>query len=101
MLSAILFFVIAFGTLAALLWSGIQIFRQREDPLRTRLDELQATALVSSSQIRRRWSGGGFLNGFLFIISLVPGMDNYLRDTEKELAQAGIRRKQALAAYVF
>jgi tight adherence protein C len=27
-------------------------------------------------------------------------MDGYLRDTEKELAQAGIRRKQALATYV-
>ena len=46
---------------------------------------------------RRR--GGGFLNNVLYVISLVPGGEGWLRDTEKELAQAGVRRRQALAVY--
>ena len=97
---AVLFFIIAFLILVTLLWSGIQLFRERENPLRDRLEELQATGLGSTAKSGRRWGGGGFLNRFLYLISLLPGMDDYLRETEKELAQAGIRRKQALATYV-
>ena len=93
---AILFFILAFGTLVALLWSGVQLFRQQEDPLSDRLTELQASAIVSATRSQRRWGGGSFLQA----VSQIPGMDEYLRDTEKELAQAGIRRKQALAIYV-
>jgi tight adherence protein C len=100
MILAISFFVAAFVTLVALLWAGMLLFRQPDDPLRDRLDELQASALVSNGKSGRRRAGGGFLNGFLYAVSLIPGMDEFLRDTEKELAQAGIRRKQALAAYV-
>jgi tight adherence protein C len=91
----IVFFILAFGILVALLWSGIQLFRQQEDPLSDRLEELQSSMLVSTKRSSDRW------RGFLRLVSLVPGMDEYLRDTEKELAQAGIRRKQALAIYVF
>jgi tight adherence protein C len=101
MILAIVFFILAFSTLVALLWSGLQLFRQQEDPLSDRLGELQASALVSTARSHRTWRGGGFLNGFLHLVSLIPGMDEYLRDTEKELAQAGIRRKRALATYVF
>jgi len=96
MLLMILFFILAFATVAALIWSGIQLFQQREDPLRDRLDELQTAALVPAGRVNRRHSGGGFLN----LVRFIPGMDEYLRDTEKELAQAGIRRKQALEFYV-
>jgi tight adherence protein C len=96
----ILFFTTAFAILVTLLWSAIQLFGQREDPLRDRLEELQTTGLASSARSARQWGGGGFLNRFLFLVSLIPGMDDYLRDTEKELAQAGMRRKQALATYV-
>ena len=94
----ILFFVAMFVTVAAALWSGIELFRDREDPLGDRLVELQAHAMATVSQgLRRR--GGGLLNTVLYIISLIPGGENWLLDTEEELAQAGIRRRQALATY--
>jgi tight adherence protein C len=93
---AILFFLVAFGTLVALFWSGMQLFRRQENPLSDRLEELQSSVLVSTAG-SKRWRGAG---GFLRAVSGIPGMDEYLRDTEKELAQAGIRRKQALATYV-
>ncbi|MBI5083654.1 MAG: type II secretion system F family protein [Acidobacteria bacterium] len=100
MLTGAIFFVIAFATLAALLWAGFQLFQTVENPLADRLEELQAQAVVSSGHLRRRKGGGGFLNSFLYLVSLIPGADEYLNDTEKELAQAGIRKKQALAGFV-
>lgn len=100
MIESALFFIFSFGTLAALFWAGSELFRTQEDPLSDRLEELQAQAVVSSGHLRRRKGGGGFLNSFLYLVSLIPGADDYLNDTEKELAQAGIRKKQALAAFV-
>jgi tight adherence protein C len=100
MAESILFFLLAFATLVALAWSSIMLFQQQNDPLRDRLDELQATMAASGGRESRRKAGGGFLNTFLYLVSLIPGLDEYLRDTEKELAQAGIRRKQALAYFV-
>ncbi|MBI5280144.1 MAG: type II secretion system F family protein [Candidatus Solibacter usitatus] len=100
MIISAMFFVAAFATLAALLWAGFQLFQTTENPLADRLEELQAQAVVSSGHLRRRKGGGGFLNSFLYVVSLVPGADEYLNDTEKELAQAGIRKKQALAGFI-
>jgi tight adherence protein C len=100
MLLSALFFIAAFGTVVVILWAGFQLFTVQEDPLADRLEELQAHAVVTGNPIRRRKGGGGFLNSFLYVISLIPGADEYLNDTEKELAQAGIRKKQALAAFV-
>ncbi len=94
-----LFFVFAFATLAAMLWSGFLLFRSQEDPLGDRLEELQAHAMVVTQRQPRRRGGGGFLNSFLYFISLIPGGDDWLRDTERELAQAGVRRRQAIAYY--
>lgn len=87
--------------MTALMWSGYEIFRNQEDPLGDRLEELQAHAIVASSSAPRRKAGGGFLNSFLYFVSLFPGGEDWLRGTEKELAQAGIRNKQALAVYAF
>ena len=98
MLPQILFFLLTFGTLAALVWSGTLLFGAREDPLASRLEELQAHAMARATEAPRR-RGGGVLNTILYAISLVPGAGGWLRETEKELAQAGIRRKQALAFY--
>jgi tight adherence protein C len=98
MLIPALFFVLVFATLAALLWSGFELFRNQEDPLEDRLEELQAHAVATAVQMPRR-RGGGFLNSFLYLISLAPGGEGWLRDTERELAQAGIRRRRALAFY--
>jgi tight adherence protein C len=100
MLEPILFFVVAFATLVALAWSTVLLFQQQEDPLRDRLEELQASTISTTARTQRRKAGGGILNTFLYIVSTIPGLDEYLQDTEKELAQAGIRRKQALAYFV-
>ena len=99
MLIPILFFTLAAATFSAMLWSGIRLFGNQEDPLGDRLEELQSHAMVTSGRALRRRAGGGFLNSFLYFISIVPGGEDWLRDTEKELAQAGIRKKEALALY--
>ena len=56
MLTNITFFLLTFMTLAALAWSGYELFRVKEDPLGDRLEELQAHAMVSKSngESRRR-----------------------------------------------
>src|SRR5437773_1362790 len=95
----VLFFLFAFITLGALMWSGYELFRDREDPLGDRLEEIQSHAIVSGHRTSRRKSGGGFFNTFLFWVSLFPGGEDWLRETERELAQAGIRRKEAVALY--
>lgn len=95
---SVLFFVLMSATLIALAWSGYELFRRREDPLADRLEELQAHAMARASRAPRR-RGGGVLNNILYLISLVPGADDWLRETEEELAQAGIRQRQALAFY--
>jgi tight adherence protein C len=100
MLFGIVFFLLAFGILAAMIWSAFQLFQEQEDPLGDRLQELQSHAMVSAtSPGPKRKAGGGFLNSFLYVVSLVPGGEDWMRDTERELAQAGIRNKQALALY--
>jgi len=94
------FFIWAFVTIVALSWSGYELFRVKEDPLGDRLEELQAFAMVSKSSAEsRRRGGGGFLNTFLYYISILPGGDSWLQDTEKELGQAGVRRREGLAYY--
>src|ERR1700724_429525 len=94
-----LFFLLAFVTLGALMWAGYELFRDKEDPLGDRLEELQSHAMVSGNRTPRRKAGGGFLNSFLYFVSLFPGGEGWLREVEKELAQAGIRNKRALAVY--
>jgi tight adherence protein C len=94
-----LFFItLAAVTVAILAWSGYELFRAREDPLANRLEELQAHAISTGPRrpIRRR---GGFLNGVLNVVGAVPGGEGWLRDTETELAQAGMRQRWALGAY--
>ena len=98
--AAVFFFLIACGTIALLVWSGVEIFRPQEDPLGDRLEELQSHALVATTRVVRRKSGGTAAERFLYVISLLPGADDWLRGSEKLLKQAGSRRKQALAIYV-
>jgi tight adherence protein C len=93
----IVFFLIAFLTIAALLWSGAQLFQTSEQPLAARLRELQSHAMAGNDRSARR-KGGGFFNGFLYLLSLAGG-EGWIRDTERELNQAGIRNKRAEAVY--
>ena len=98
MLVPFLFFILTATTLSALLWSGVELFRDQEDPLQDRLEELQALTGAAVTSVSRR-RGGGILNNALYIISLIPGGEDWLKETEKELAHAGVRRKQALVVY--
>lgn len=100
MLTGVFFFILAAATLSALLWSGMELFRTQEDPLGDRLEELQSHALVATTRIARRKAGSTASERFLYIVSLVPGADDWLRGSEKLLKQAGSRRKQGLAIYV-
>ena len=99
MIFGTLFFLLAFSTFVALVWSGLELFQDKEDPLGDRLEELQAHAMVAAARAPKRKGGGGFVNSFLYVISLIPGGEDWMGDTEKELAQAGIRNRQALARY--
>jgi tight adherence protein C len=99
MLTAI-FFLLTFATVAALIWAGMQLLTVEENPLADRLQELQSNAMVSSvARTPRRRGRGGFLNWVLYAISLIPGGEDWIEDNEKELNQAGVRNRQAVAAY--
>lgn len=93
----VFYFLLAFCTVAAMVWSGIELFRPRENPLDDRLDELQANAIASgAARVRRR--AGGFWDTLLYLISNFGGED-WIRSTEKELVQAGVRDRHAVAWY--
>jgi tight adherence protein C len=95
-----LFFLLTFATVAALIWGAMQLLTVEENPLADRLQELQSSAMVSSaSRTPRRTGRGGFLNWLLYAISLIPGGEDWIEDSEKELNQAGIRNRTAVAAY--
>jgi hypothetical protein len=93
MLTNIFFFLIAGATLSLLLWSGIELFRNQEDALGNRLEELQSQALVVAKGATRRKNTGRGLDRILFLVASVPGGDDWIRGSEKLLNRAGIRRK--------
>lgn len=96
----ILFFVLAFLTLAGLLYGGLILLQPQENPLADRLEDLQTASGVARQRTSRRIAGGGFWDGFLYLVSSLGGED-WIRETEKELAQAGIRNKNSTALYLF
>lgn len=97
---AVLVFLAVFVIVVVLMWSGLQLLQDREDPLDDRLNELQANYAMTAGNVRtpRRRAGGGWANSVLYFVSLIGGED-WIRSTERELAQAGIRLKSAVAAY--
>src|SRR5437764_11746001 len=100
MLINLLFFVLTGATISLLLWTGMELFSNQEDPLGDRLEGLQSQALVVSTRVTsRRKSSGTGLERVLYLISLVPGGEDWMEGTEKLLKQAGSRRKSALAIY--
>lgn len=96
----LLVFTVAFVVLAALLYSGLSLMTPREDPLGERIEMLQSTTQSAAARAARRVSGGGFWGSFLFLLSSVGGED-WINETDRELAQAGIRNKDATALYLF
>lgn len=98
MLLPILFFILILITLGAMAWSAVALIKGNEDPLGARLEELQALAPAATARrtVRRR---GGVLNSVLNFISVLPGGDDWVRETEQELAYAGMRQRWAAGAY--
>ena len=100
MLTAI-FFLLAFATIGTLIWAGFQLLQVEENPLADRLQELQSNAMVTSvGRTPRRTGKGGFLNWVLYFVSVIPGGEDWIEENEKELNQAGIRNRKAVAIYV-
>jgi tight adherence protein C len=95
-----LFFILCFATIVAILWSGLQLLQAEESPLDERLLELQSAggAAVATAGLRRR-GGGGLVNQILYLISMAPGGDDWLRETERYLQAAGVRRREVMAIY--
>ncbi|MFN7933855.1 MAG: type II secretion system F family protein [Bryobacteraceae bacterium] len=98
MLEAIIVFILGFAIVATLLWAAFQFFADTEDPLGDRLEELQTNAMIDNKKSPRRRAGGGFSNSVLYLISSFGGED-WIRETEKELSQAGVRQKSAVVYY--
>jgi len=96
MFSALFFFLLTGATLSVLVWSGMELLHNQEDPLGGRLEELQSQAMVAASRTTRRNNGNWFLN----LVGAVPGADEWLHSSERLLLRAGIRRKNGLAIYI-
>ncbi len=96
----ILTFTLAFAVLCALLYTGLTLMTPQEDPLAERLEILQSSSQSAAARAARRVSGGGVWNSFLFRVSSLGG-EEWIRETERELAQAGIPNKDATALYIF
>lgn len=96
----LLYFLATAITFSAIVWSGLQLFQPKEDPLSDRLEDLQKTGGAATIQRGpKRRLGGGFWESILYFVSALGGED-YLRDIEKSLREAGIRRREATAMYV-
>src|SRR5947208_1602079 len=96
----LIFFILSGATLSVMLWAGFELFIQpQEDPLGDRLDGLQSQAMVATARSTRRKATAQGIDRTLYFISLIPGGEDWMNGTERLLAQAGIRRKSALAMY--
>lgn len=96
----LLYFLACAITISAIAWSGMLLLKPEENPLGDRLDDLQKTGGAATVQRGpKRRLGGGFWESILFFVSAIGGED-YLRDIEKSLREAGIRRREATAMYV-
>lgn len=101
MITALTIGLLAFVTIFGIVWTTTMIFQEQEDPVGDRLAELQNNALVTAPRTsQRRKGGGGFLNRFVYFISLIPGADGWIRENEKKLARAGVRTQSAVSIFV-
>ncbi|MEO8593079.1 MAG: type II secretion system F family protein [Candidatus Solibacter sp.] len=99
LITNLLLFLFTGGTLCLLVWTSIELFAPREDPLGDRLEGLQSQAMVATARATRRRKSAQGLDRFLNFLAIVPGAEDWMNGTERLLAQAGIRRKSALAMY--
>lgn len=96
----LLYFLAAAITFSVIAWSGMLLLKPEEDPLGDRLEDLQKTGGVKTVQRGpKRRLDGGFWESILYFVSAIGG-EEYLRDIDKSLREAGIRRREATAMYV-
>lgn len=96
----LLYFLACAITFSAIAWSALLLFQPQDDPLADRLEDLQkAGGGPAVQRAPKRRFGGGFWDSILYFVSALGGED-YLRDIEKNLREAGIRHREATAMYV-
>ena len=101
MLTLVLFGLLAFATVAALLGSGAYLFStERITPLTERLEALRLHAVAGGAAPGDRRLAHGFWNRLAYLISRLPGGADWLDGTERDLVAAGIRRKSAPAVFI-
>lgn len=93
-MGSIFFFVLAFATIGTLLYCGTQLLKEQEDPLGDRLDNLQSATLVSGGKARRKKG-----KGIMGLIGSIPGADDWIKENEKRLKQAGVKAPSAIVYY--
>jgi len=100
MLTVIVFFILALATILALVWTGIELFNNEENPLDNRLNELQNNAMTAAAGERQRRTHRGPASRFLNMISSIPGGEDWIKGSEKRLRQAGYRGERAVGIYM-
>ena len=92
----LLFFFIAFATIGTLLYTGLQLSKEQEDPLGDRLEGIQNATMVAGTGGKSRRKKG---KGIMGLIASVPGADDWIKENEKRLKQAGVKSPQAIVVY--
>jgi len=94
-MGTLLFFLFAFGTIAALMWCALQLTKEQEDPLGDRLETIQNATMVAGTGKLKRKKGKGIMG----VIASVPGADDWIKENEKRLKQAGVKSSTAIVFY--
>lgn len=93
----VIFFILTFATIAALLWTSIDLLRSPEDHLGERLIKLQSNSSLTGEGSGTR--SRGFLNRYIAALARLPGGEGWIKGSEKRLRQAGYRSERALGIY--
>ncbi|MEZ5398345.1 MAG: type II secretion system F family protein [Bryobacteraceae bacterium] len=97
-----LFFILCFATVVALLWSGAHLLTTEENPLDDRLLDLQSASgapVTTQPSGPRRRATSGLAGQILYLVSMAPGGEDWLHETEAHLQAAGVRRRETIAIY--
>jgi tight adherence protein C len=99
-MTIVFFFVAALVVFSVLAWSGYQLLTMEEDPLAERIETMQSSGGKLSVRAARR-KGKGFLNGFIYALTSIPGGEDLLKENERRLRQSGFRKENVGAWYTF
>ena len=100
MLADLLFFLMTGATLMLLAWSGMELFQTPGRSAGRPAGGIAVAGDGSGRAHRAPQSRRRRLNRILYVVSLFPGGDDWIRGSERLLNRAGIRRKYALSLYI-